>query len=243
MGIYSRNGIGIYNQIAYTAMQFFVDTADLDEIREADDMGVLDGVTTNPSLVKEEGNVDFHEHVFKICEIVDGDVSAEVTATDFDGMMEEARQLHKIHENVVVKIPLIKDGIKALRALDEEGIETNCTLCFSPTQAMLAAKAGADYISPFIGRIDDISSGGMELVEEIVQIYDNYDFDTDLLAASIRHPTHVKQAALAGADVATMPFETLLNLLDHPLTDRGLERFLDDWREYKEARKAEAGLA
>ena len=157
--------------------------------------------------------------------------------------MEEARQLHKIHENVVVKIPLIKDGIKALRALDEEGIETNCTLCFSPTQAMLAAKAGADYISPFIGRIDDISSGGMELVEEIVQIYDNYDFDTDLLAASIRHPTHVKQAALAGADVATMPFETLLNLLDHPLTDRGLERFLDDWREYKEARKAEAGLA
>lgn len=224
-------------------MQFFVDTADLDEIREANDMGVLDGVTTNPSLVKEEGNVDFQEHIFQICEIVEGDVSAEVTATDFDGMMEEARQLHQIHENVVVKIPLIKAGIKALRALDEEGIRTNCTLCFSPTQATLAAKAGADYISPFLGRIDDISSDGMGLVEEIVQIYDNYDFDTDILAASIRHPTHVKRAALAGADVATMPFNTLLNLLDHPLTDRGLERFLEDWREYENARKAEAGLA
>jgi transaldolase len=224
-------------------MQFFVDTADLDDIREANAMGVLDGVTTNPSLVKDEGNVDFHEHVLRICEIVDGDVSAEVTATDFDGMMEEAHQLHQIHENVVVKIPLIKPGIKALRALDEEGITTNCTLCFSPTQATLAAKAGADYISPFIGRIDDISSDGIGLIEEIVQIYDNYDFDTDILAASIRHPTHVKRAALAGADVATMPFETLLNLLDHPLTDRGLERFLDDWRDYKDARKAEAGLA
>jgi transaldolase len=233
----------LFDQFACTAMQFFVDTADLDEIREANDMGVLDGVTTNPSLVKDEGNVDFHEHVFKICEIVDGDVSAEVTATNFDGMMEEAHQLHQIHGNVVVKIPLIKDGIKALRALDEEGIETNCTLCFSPTQALLAAKAGADYISPFLGRIDDISSDGMGLIEEIVQIYDNYAFDTDILAASIRHPTHVKRAALAGADVATMPFETLLNLLDHPLTDRGLERFLDDWQEYKEARKAEAGLA
>ena len=224
-------------------MQFFVDTAHLDDIREANDMGVLDGVTTNPSLVKDEGNVDFHEHVLRICEIVDGDVSAEVTATSFDGMMEEAHQLHQIHENVVVKIPLIKAGIKALRALDEEGITTNCTLCFSATQATLAAKAGADYISPFIGRIDDISSDGMSLIEEIVQIYDNYDVDTDILAASIRHPTHVKRAALAGADVATMPFETLLNLLDHPLTDRGLERFLDDWRDYKEARKAEAGLA
>ena len=233
----------LFDQFARTAMQFFVDTADLDEIREANDMGVLDGVTTNPSLVKDEGNVDFHEHVFKICEIVDGDVSAEVTATNFDGMMEEAHQLHQIHGNVVVKIPLIKEGIKALRALDEEGIETNCTLCFSPTQALLAAKAGADYISPFLGRIDDISSDGMGLIEEIVQIYDNYAFDTDILAASIRHHTHVKRAALAGADVATMPFETLLNLLDHPLTDRGLERFLDDWQEYKEARKAEAGLA
>jgi transaldolase len=173
---------------------------------------------------------------------VDGDVSAEVTATDFDGMMEEAHALSQVHENVVVKIPLIKEGIKALRALDEEGIPTNCTLCFSPNQALLAAKAGADYISPFIGRVDDIAADGMTLIEEIVQIYDNYDFDTEVLAASVRHPTHVKRAALAGADVATMPFDTLLKLLDHPLTDRGLERFLADWEEYKEARKAEAGL-
>ena len=224
-------------------MNFFVDTANLEEIREANDMGILDGVTTNPSLVKAEGNVDFHERVLEICEIVDGDISAEVTATDFDGMMEEAHTLAQIHDNVVVKIPLIKEGIKALRALNDEGIRTNCTLCFSPTQALLAAKAGADYISPFIGRIDDISSDGMGLIEEIVQIYDNYDFGTEILAASIRHPTHVKRAALAGADVATMPFETMTKLLGHPLTDRGLERFLDDWEEYKEARKAEAGLA
>ncbi|MEF8816225.1 MAG: fructose-6-phosphate aldolase [Salinibacter sp.] len=224
-------------------MKLFIDTADLDEIREANDMGILDGVTTNPSLVKDEGNVDFHEHVFTICETVDGDVSAEVTATTVDGMIEEAHRLHQVHENVVVKIPLTQDGIKALRALDAEGIETNCTLCFSPTQATLAAKAGADYISPFIGRIDDLSSDGVGLIEEIVQIYDNYDFDTEVLAASIRHPTHVKRAALAGADVATMPFETLLALLDHPLTDRGLERFLADWEAYKDARKAEAGLA
>lgn len=218
-------------------MKFFVDTADLEEIREANDMGILDGVTTNPSLVKQEGNVDFREHVFQICEIVDGDVSAEVTATDFDGMMEEARGLATVHENVVVKIPLIKEGIKALRVLDSEGIETNCTLCFSPSQALLAAKAGADYISPFIGRVDDISSNGMQLIEEIVQIYDNYGYETEVLAASIRHPTHVKRAALAGADVATMPFETLLKLLDHPLTDRGLERFLADWEDYKEERQ------
>ena len=218
-------------------MKFFVDTANLEEIREANDMGVLDGVTTNPSLVKAEGNVDFHERVLRICEIVDGDVSAEVTATEFDGMMEEAHTLAQIHENVVVKIPLIQAGIKALRALDEEGIRTNCTLCFSPTQALLAAKAGADYISPFIGRVDDISSDGMTLIEEIRQIYDNYDFDTDILAASIRHPTHVKRSALAGADVATMPFETLTKLLDHPLTDRGLERFLADWDDYQEAKE------
>ncbi|WP_263791917.1 fructose-6-phosphate aldolase [Salinibacter sp.] len=217
-------------------MKFFVDTANLEDIREANDMGVLDGVTTNPSLVKAEGNVDFHERVLEICQTVGGDVSAEVTATEFDGMMEEAHTLAQIHDNVVVKIPLIKDGIKALRALDEEGIKTNCTLCFSPTQALLAAKAGADYISPFIGRIDDISSDGMGLIEEIVQIYNNYGFETEILAASIRHPTHVKRAALAGADVATMPFETMTKLLEHPLTDRGLERFLEDWEDYKEAR-------
>ena len=217
-------------------MKFFVDTANLEDIREAADMGVLDGVTTNPSLVKAEGNVDFHERVLEICQVVGGDVSAEVTATEFDGMMEEAHTLAQIHDNVVVKIPLIKDGIKALRALGEEGITTNCTLCFSPTQALLAAKAGADYISPFIGRIDDISSDGMGLIEEIRQIYDNYGFETDILAASIRHPTHVKRAALAGAEVATMPFSVLTKLLEHPLTDRGLERFLEDWEDYKEAR-------
>jgi len=224
-------------------MKFFVDTASLDEIREAHDMGVLDGVTTNPSLVKKEGNVDFHKRVFEICEVVDGDVSAEVTATDFDGMMEEAHTLANIHENVVVKIPLIKEGIKALKALSDEGIRTNCTLCFSPTQALIAAKAGASYISPFVGRIDDISSNGMQLIEEVIQIYDNYGFETEVLAASIRHPMHVKEAALAGADVATMPFETMTKLLDHPLTDRGLERFLDDWEDYKASRKAEAGMA
>ena len=224
-------------------MKFFVDTASLDEIREAHDMGVLDGVTTNPSLVKKEGNVDFHKRVFEICEVVDGDVSAEVTATDFDGMMEEAHTLANIHENVVVKIPLIKEGIKALKALSDEGIRTNCTLCFSPTQALIAAKAGASYISPFIGRIDDISSNGMQLIEEVIQIYDNYGFETEVLAASIRHPMHVKEAALAGADVATMPFQTMTKLLDHPLTDRGLERFLDDWEDYKASRKAEAGMA
>jgi len=206
-------------------------------------MGVLDGVTTNPSLVKKEGNIDFHEHVFTICEIVDGDVSAEVTATEFDGIMDEARTLTQIADNVVVKIPLIKEGIKALKSCRDEGIRTNCTLCFSPTQALLAAKAGANYISPFIGRIDDISSDGMGLIEEICQIYDNYGYDTEVLAASIRHPTHVKQAALAGADVATMPFSTMVKLLDHPLTDRGLERFLEDWNDYKESRKAEAGMA
>ena len=218
-------------------MKFFVDTANLEDIREAAGMGVLDGVTTNPSLVKAEGNVDFRERVLEICQVVDGDVSAEVTATEFDGMMEEARALTQIHDNVVVKIPLIKAGIKALRALDEEGIKTNCTLCFSPTQALLAAKAGADYISPFIGRIDDISSDGMTLIEEIRQIYDNYGFETDILAASIRHPTHVKRAALAGADVATMPFSVLTKLLEHPLTDRGLERFLADWEDYQASKE------
>ena len=223
-------------------MKFFIDTANLDEIREAHDMGVLDGVTTNPSLVKKEGNIDFHEHVHTICEMVDGDVSAEVTATDFEGMMEQGRDLAQVHENVVVKIPLIKDGIKALKALSEENIRTNCTLCFSPSQALVAAKAGASYISPFIGRVDDISSNGMQLIEEIVQIYANYGFETEVLAASIRHPMHVKESALAGAHVATMPFETITKLLNHPLTDNGLQRFLDDWEDYKSARKAEAGM-
>ena len=215
-------------------MKFFIDTANLDQIREANDLGVLDGVTTNPSLVKKEGNIDFHERVQEICDIVDGDVSAEVTATDFDGMMDEAHELAALHDNVVVKVPLIRDGIKAIRALSNEGIPTNCTLCFSPMQALVAAKAGATYISPFIGRIDDISSNGMQLIEEIVQIYDNYDLETEILAASIRHPMHVKEAALAGADVATIPFGTIQKLLEHPLTDRGLQRFLDDWNDYQD---------
>lgn len=224
-------------------MKFFIDTADLDQIREAHELGVLDGVTTNPSLVRKEGDVDFHERVFEICELVSGDVSAEVTATDFDGMMDQAHALSQIHEQVVVKVPLIKEGIRAIRALSGEGIRTNCTLCFSPTQALVAAKAGASYISPFIGRIDDISSNGMQLIEEVVAIYQNYGFETEVLAASIRHPMHVKEAALAGADVATMPFATIEKLLGHPLTDRGLERFLQDWEAYKATRKAEAGMA
>ena len=214
-------------------MKFFVDTADLDEIREAYEMGVLDGVTTNPSLMNKVGGVDFHEHVYKICEIVDGDVSAEVTATDYDGIMEEGHTLAKIHDNVVVKVPLILDGIKAIKTFTQEGIKTNCTLCFSPTQALIAAKAGATYISPFIGRIDDISGNGMELIEQIVQIYANYDFETEILAASIRHPLHVVEAAMAGADVGTMPLQVIKQLIKHPLTDRGLEKFLADWEKYQ----------
>lgn len=216
-------------------MKFFVDTADLDEIREANDMGVLDGVTTNPSLMKKVGNVDFHEHIYKICEMVDGDVSAEVTATDYHGIMEEGLALHEIHDNVVVKVPLILDGIKALNSFKEEGIRTNCTLCFSPTQALIAAKAGATYISPFIGRIDDIASNGMELIQQVVQIYENYGYETQVLAASIRHPMHIVEAALVGADVATMPLDVIKKLLNHPLTDIGLERFLADWSDYEKA--------
>ncbi len=215
-------------------MKFFVDTADLDEIREASEMGVLDGVTTNPSLMKKAGNVDFHEHIFKICELVDGDVSAEVTATDYDGIMEEAHTLAAIHENVVVKVPLILDGIKATRSLSDENIRTNCTLCFSPTQALIAAKAGATYISPFIGRVDDISTEGLRLIEQIVTIYANYGFETEILAASIRHPMHVVEAAMLGADVATMPLSVIKQLIKHPLTDSGLERFLADWKAYEE---------
>lgn len=221
-------------------MKFFVDTADLDEIREANEMGVLDGVTTNPSLMKKAGNVDFHEHIYRICEMVDGDVSAEVTATDYDGIMAEAHVLTAIHDNVVVKVPLILDGIKAIKSLTAEGIRTNCTLCFSATQALIAAKAGATYISPFIGRVDDISSEGMQLIEQIVQIYANYGYETEVLAASIRHPMHVVDAAMLGADVATMPFNVIKQLIKHPLTDIGLERFLSDWQSYEKALRAEA---
>jgi transaldolase len=220
-------------------MKFFIDTADLSEIREAHDMGVLDGVTTNPSLMKKAGGVDFHEHIYRICEIVNGDVSAEVTATDYAGILQEARILAALHRHVVVKVPLILDGIKAIRTLAQEGIRTNCTLCFSPTQALIAAKAGATYISPFIGRLDDVSHDGMALIRQIVQIYRNYGYATEVLAASIRHPVHVVESALAGAQVATMPLGVIKALLKHPLTDLGLERFLADWSAYQASLQAE----
>jgi len=210
-------------------MKFFIDTADLNEIKDANDMGVLDGVTTNPSLCAKVGVRDFAGHIAKICEIVEGDVSAEVISTDYAGMMEEGRRLAKIAPNVVVKIPLIKDGIKAIKTFTEEGIKTNCTLCFSSMQALIAAKAGATYISPFVGRLDDISHDGMQLIEDIVLIYDNYMIETEVLAASIRHPMHAVACAKLGADVATMPLSVIEALLKHPLTDSGLEKFLKDW--------------
>ena len=219
-------------------MKFFVDTADLNEIQEANDMGVLDGVTTNPSLMKTASEragrpLDFHQHIHEICELVDGDVSAEVTAVDFEGIMAQARALAQIHANVVVKVPLILDGIKAINALRKEDIRVNCTLCFSPTQALVAAKAGAAYISPFLGRVDDISSDGMKLLEEIIAIYGNYAYPTEVLAASIRHPMHVVEAAVMGAHVATMPLGVIKKLLRHPLTDIGLDKFLGDWEAFQ----------
>ena len=211
-------------------MKFFIDTANLDEIREANEMGLIDGVTTNPSLVAKEGDVDFKEHLSKICEMVKGDVSAEVTALDTEGMLKEGREYAKVAPNVVVKCPLTMDGLKATRTLTEEGTGVNVTLCFSAAQAILAAKAGARYISPFIGRLDDISTNGMQLIHDIVQIYDNYDFDTQVLAASIRHPMHIVDCALAGADVATIPYKVIQQLVKHPLTDKGLDAFLADWK-------------
>ncbi|MEX0859283.1 MAG: fructose-6-phosphate aldolase [Balneolaceae bacterium] len=218
-------------------MKFFIDTANLDEIKEAHDMGVLDGVTTNPSLCAKIGVRDFEGHIAKICEMVDGDVSAEVVSTSYDEMVEEGRKISKIAENVVVKVPLIKDGIKAIKTFSEEGIKTNCTLCFSATQALIAAKAGATYISPFIGRVDDISTDGMQLIRDIIQIYDNYGYQTEVLAASIRHPMHVLECAKAGADVATMPLSVIKGLLNHPLTESGLTRFLADWDKLQESLK------
>jgi transaldolase len=212
-------------------MKFFIDTANLDEIKEAAELGVLDGVTTNPSLVaKEKYDISFKELIGEICKIVPGPVSAEVVSTDVEGMLNEAHDLAKIASNVVVKIPLIKDGLKAVKRLKAEGIKTNVTLCFSPNQALLAAKAGASFISPFIGRLDDISTEGMELIEQIVTIYGNYGFDTEVLVASVRHPMHVVDAALLGADVVTMPFKVIDQLIKHPLTDIGLEKFLSDWK-------------
>ncbi len=209
-------------------MKFFIDTANIDEIRDAKDLGILDGVTTNPSLVAKTGR-PFREVVEEIVALVDGPVSLEVVATDREGIVREGRELMKIGDNVVVKVPLIKEGLKAVRDLTDEGIKTNVTLCFSPTQALLAAKAGASYISPFIGRLDDRSHRGMDMIEEIRTIYDNFDFDTEILVASVRHPLHVLDAALEGADVCTMPMNVFDALVKHPLTDSGLAAFLKDW--------------
>lgn len=211
-------------------MKFFIDTANLDEIKEANELGMIDGVTTNPTLVAKEGDVDFKEHIAKICSIVKGDVSAEVTALDTAGMLEQGRELAKIAPNVVVKCPLTLDGLKATRVLTDEGTGVNVTLCFSAAQAILAAKAGARYISPFIGRLDDVATNGMQLIQDIVQIYGNYDFKTEVLAASIRHPMHIVDCALVGADVATIPFKVIQQLVKHPLTDKGLDAFLADWK-------------
>jgi transaldolase len=214
-------------------MKFFIDTANLDEIREAKELGIIDGVTTNPSLVAKEGcqnREDFKKLIHEICEVVQGPVSAEVVSTDADGMVKEARELAEIHEHVVVKIPMITDGLKATRQLASEGIKTNVTLVFSPLQALLAAKAGATYVSPFVGRLDDISHTGMELVAQILEIYQNYIFETEILVASIRNPLHVLEAAQMGADVATIPFKVIAQLAQHPLTDIGMKKFLDDWK-------------
>ncbi len=211
-------------------MKIFIDTANLNEIKEAADMGLLDGVTTNPSLVAKEGHKDFKSMLEKICSIVDGDISAEVVSTNYDGMVKEGRELAKIHKNIVVKVPLIKEGLKAVKTFSDEGIRTNVTLCFSPSQALLAAKAGAYLISPFVGRLDDISLNGMELISQIVQIYSNYNYQTQILVASVRHPIHFVESCLMGADVCTMPFKVIEQLAKHPLTDIGLEKFLDDWK-------------
>ena len=211
-------------------MKFFIDTANLDEIKEAVELGLIDGVTTNPSLVAKEGDIDFKEHIAAICKLVKGDVSAEVTALDTAGMLSEGRELAKIASNVVIKVPLTLDGLKACRTFRSEGTKVNVTLCFSAAQALLAAKAGASYISPFIGRLDDIGQNGMQLIQEIVEIYGNYQFETEVLAASIRHPMHIVDCALAGADVATIPFKIITQLVKHPLTDKGLEGFLSDWK-------------
>ena len=213
-------------------MKFFIDTANLDEIREANALGVLDGVTTNPSLMAKEGITGadrIKQHYIDICKIGSGDVSAEVIATDYDGIIREGLELAKLHDSIVVKVPMIKDGVKALKYFSSEGIKTNCTLVFSPGQALLAAKAGATYVSPFLGRLDDVSTDGLQLIDDMRVIYDNYAFTTQILAASIRHPIHIIECAKIGADVATCPLKPILQLLNHPLTDSGLEKFLADY--------------
>jgi transaldolase len=210
-------------------MKFFIDTANLDEIREAESMGMADGVTTNPSLIAKEGG-DFTTIIRQICDIVDGPISAEVIATDHEEMVKEARELAVIHDNIVVKIPMLVDGLKAVRQLTAEGIKTNVTLVFSPLQALMAAKAGATFVSPFVGRLDDLSQEGVLLVEQIVEIYSNYAFDTEIIVASVRNPLHVLESALLGADIATLPLNVLKKLAAHPMTDKGLKAFLDDWK-------------
>ena len=209
-------------------MKFYLDTASVKEIQEAASLGLLDGVTTNPSLVAKEGRV-FREVLVEICNIVDGPISAEVVSIEADAMVKEGRELAKIHKNIVVKVPLIAEGLKATKRLAAEGIRVNVTLCFSPTQALLAAKAGAWCVSPFIGRLDDISSNGMELIRQILTIYRNYDYKTLVLVASVRHPQHVVEAALAGGHICTMPFTIFQQMVKHPLTDNGLKKFLADW--------------
>lgn len=214
-------------------MKFFIDTANINEIKEAAALGILDGVTTNPSLVAKEGK-DFRKLLDEILKIVDGPISAEVISTDYEGILKEGRDLAKIHKNIVVKVPLIKEGLKAVKTLTGEGIKVNVTLCFSPTQAILAAKAGATYVSPFVGRLDDISTSGMDLISQIVQIYRNYNYKTEVLVASVRHPLHVVEAALMGADVCTIPFSVIDKMFNHPLTDLGLDKFLSDWKKLKQ---------
>ena len=211
------------------SMKFFIDTANIEEITKANALGLLDGVTTNPTLVSKEGR-EFKGLIQEICSIVDGPVNAEVVSTEAEGMIAEAKDLAKLAKNIVVKIPLISEGLKAVKALSGEGIKTNVTLCFSPVQALMAAKAGASYISPFVGRLDDISERGMDLVEQIITIYENYGYDTEVIVASIRNPVHVLDAALMGADIATIPYKVMEQLINHPLTTIGLERFLADWK-------------
>lgn len=211
-------------------MKFFLDTANLDEIREAASFGIADGVTTNPSLIAKEGDVDFNQHIAAICEIVTGPVSAECTSEDTEGMLREGREYAQIAPNVVIKCPLTRAGLKATRTLSDEGIKVNVTLCFSAAQAILAAKAGASFISPFLGRLDDIGENGLDLLADIVEIYSNYSWPTEVLAASIRHPIHAIEAARMGADIATMPFKVIDQMFNHPLTDKGQAQFLADWR-------------
>ncbi len=214
-------------------MKFFLDTANIDEIKDAASWGVLDGVTTNPTLVSREGKVDFKARIKEICDVVSGPVSAEVISMDYDGMVKEALELSKIAKNVTVKIPMTKDGIRAVSTLSKQNVKTNVTLVFNANQALLAAKSGATFVSPFIGRIDDVGNDGMSVLADILEIFKNYDLKTEVIAASIRHPEHVRQVALLGTHIATIPYKILKMMFDHPLTDKGIKRFLSDWEEYK----------